>query len=113
MNSAGVHRGSYLVLLPGSQDSPHKTSTPGPCAANVVEHLLSTLPGCGDPAQDVLPGVIALLLAPCDAAAGIRWLTVPGNARQGPSAPQLLLALSSESTTASYDCVFLRSITEA
>merc|ERR1712060_397220 len=33
--------------------------------------------------------------------------------RLGPLAPQLLLALSSESTTPSYDVVFLRSITEA
>eukprot|EP00930_Biecheleria_cincta_P047735 TRINITY_DN33158_c0_g1_i1.p1 TRINITY_DN33158_c0_g1~~TRINITY_DN33158_c0_g1_i1.p1 ORF type:complete len:434 (-),score=72.90 TRINITY_DN33158_c0_g1_i1:36-1337(-) len=33
--------------------------------------------------------------------------------RLGPGAPQLLLALSSESTTPSYDVVFLRSITES
>merc|ERR1712060_1046982 len=38
----------------------------------------------------------------------LAWL-----ARLGPGAPELLLALSSESTTPSYDVVFLRSITEA
>merc|ERR1711933_228520 len=33
--------------------------------------------------------------------------------RLGPGSPELLMALSSESTTPSYDVVFLRSITEA
>mmetsp|Transcript_96846 Transcript_96846/g.289259 ORF Transcript_96846/g.289259 Transcript_96846/m.289259 type:complete len:375 (-) Transcript_96846:15-1139(-) len=62
-------------------------------------------------------------LLPCVAAArpdlahmgGAEWdaARLAFLARLGRGAPQLLLALSSESTTPSYDVVFLRSITEA